>query len=136
MRHVLILGLACLLSINTLFADEVWNTDRGDVVYLEDMASGIAVFQLIEDGLETRFYLQGLAGNFSDRDANLGYWISSSGPNPNSCPAQMTGDDGFSGKSWGQVMISHHEPAFPSSWSMIYTKCFGPMSGILRGSPR
>ncbi|MBV6657678.1 MAG: hypothetical protein KI785_07930 [Devosiaceae bacterium] len=114
-------------------ADETWDTPAGTMVYLED-TKDMAIWEVAspQDGL-TRLYFPGLQGNFDNRSVHQGFWVRDTG---NECRASLTGPDGHSGQSWGEVTLVFHDSGFPSNWTMLIGSCFeGPSEPLAGQSP-
>ena len=128
MRIWMRVAALCLWPIAAL-ADEVWETERGLMVYLSEQ-DDVAIWELeIPNGLE-RLYFPGLAGNFADRGVHDGFWIASTGP---SCGSTLVGPDGHAGAAWGSVTLVFHDVGFPTNWTMLMGMCFGPPVDPLDG---
>lgn len=131
-----ILGLMALattavLSLSTTAAaDEAWQTARGEMIYLSDLAD-TAILQILTGEGETRYYFPGLASNFEDRSVHEGYWVSTE---PfGTCGGTLVGKDGFASQNFGRVTIVFDEPAFPTGWTMLEGFCWEEPRGSLIG---
>jgi hypothetical protein len=110
---------AALLLATPVAADEVWNSNWGQVVYLADVGS-TAVLTVPYSTDLAHIYLPGMAGNFEQRGLHDGYWISAdAGP----CDATMTGPDGVSSTNWGRVTLIFDNPAYPSGFTALWGIC-------------
>jgi len=121
---------AVALMASAVQADEVWTSELGDVIY-EDEIEGQAILSFpTENGARGRMYFPGLAGNFDDRSVHVGYWIL---PGPAECASDMTALDGWTSGDWGRVTIAFDGPAFPTSWTAIFGRCFDALEYPVRG---
>jgi hypothetical protein len=128
LRHLILTAFIYLLPFS-LLADEVWTTELGDVVY-ERETDGMAVLSVPLNEVQGLIYLPGLAGNYDDRSAHKGFWISDEvGP----CRTQMQSPEGLMSDSWGRVEIFFDNPAFPTGWTMQLGSCFADPDVTLRG---
>lgn len=132
--HRMLLAAAVALAVpSAAFADEIWTSDSGDVVY-ESEVDGTAIFSYGTDPSNRGYlYFPGLAGNYDNRSSHYGYWIS---PGQGSCLAPLTGADGFSSTNWGSLIIIFHKKAFPTGWTLMSGSCFGPLENTLVGTPK
>jgi len=121
---VVVTGLA-----GTAVADEAWTTEWGVVEYYDEIGS-IAVFS-VDDGL---LFIDGLAGNFTNRGAYSGYWVTSD-TSDGTCAQPAYDEYGGEYWVWGYVSISFIDPAFPSRWQASLTACDGPVVATINASP-
>lgn len=131
MRAILPAVLALTLAAPA-FADEVWSTARGDAIYAAEM-NGVAILTVPMGEGTARVYLPGLGGNYDNRSSHEGYWI---GDRAGSCPTALIGEDEVQSRQWGRVFVAFDGPAFPTSWTMMFGDCFGPLDRSVRGEAR
>ena len=112
-------------------ADEIWDTPRGQMIYLSDVLDA-AVFQLHAEEGEARYYFPGLAGDYSDRSVHHGYWISHEPLD--FCSSTLVGLDGFAGTYFGRATIVFDGPAFPTGWTILDGACWEEPFNALKGS--
>jgi len=113
------------------FADEMWSSDIGDIVYLADIGD-VAVLSY---GDGTGFaYVPGLPGAMESRNGGTfyGYWIETG---YDLCGATLIGPDGTSGNAWGQMVIEFDSASFPSGFTAQIGACFDPASDVIVASP-
>lgn len=121
---------AIMMCAPQAWADEVWGSNLGEVVYQSEI-DGFAVFTLAHpDGPRTVF-IDGLAGNHSDRVGYFtGYWVMASsdaaGKSVESCPVTILAANGEPYNVWGQVMIEFLSPTFPSGFMGYTGVCLDP----------
>lgn len=128
-RGCAVVGVGLVLSGGGAAADEVWETDQGRVVYLDDVGD-VAVWELVRADGVGRMYIPGLAGNFDNRGVHTGYWIADTG---GGCGAVLMGVDGFRGTQWGQLRVVFHDSGFPTDWTITLGRCFEDPEISLRG---
>ena len=110
---------ALLLLASPAAADEVWNSNWGQVVYLAD-AGSTAILTVPYATDVAHIYVEGLAANAEARGVHNGYWISAdAGP----CEATLTGPDGVSSTNWGRVTVIFDNPAYPSGFTALWGIC-------------
>ena len=130
------MALLALVAVLTLSAnasaDESWQTERGRVTYLSDVGD-TAVWQLLGEDGEVRFYFPGLGGNYSRRSVHEGYWISTE---PfGLCGGQLTGIDGFASPYFGRATLVFERSAFPTGWTLLQGFCWEDTRAWLVGTP-
>jgi hypothetical protein len=131
MRSLVFPALAAgLLAASPAIADEAWDSDAGEIIYAEDLEIH-AVFLLTQaDGIERRFFIRDLAGNYDDRIGWFdGYWVASNMPGKTTgdpCPFSIIAANGEAYDTWGQVAISFDSPVFPSGFTAVSGMCLEP----------
>jgi hypothetical protein len=110
-------------------ADEAWTTEQGVVEYYDEIGS-IAVFS-VDDGL---FFIDGLAGNYTNRGAYSGYWVTTD-TSSGTCAQPAYDEYGDEYWAWGYVSITFIDPAFPSRWQANLTVCDGPVVATINANP-
>ena len=125
-----IAGMAAIALAPSAVADEVWTTPEYDVVYEADR--GRTAIWSYGDGVGTVF-IDGLAGNFSDRGSYSGYWVQES--SSLRCDTYREGADGEPTYHWGQFELTFIDPAFPSRWYANFGLCDREPSIHLDGTP-
>ncbi|MCX7300738.1 MAG: hypothetical protein NTX73_10250 [Rhodobacterales bacterium] len=122
---------ALLLLATPAAADEVWNSNWGQVVYQADIGSTAVLSVPYATGMAS-LYIQGLGGNADQRGVHQAYWISTeTGP----CEATMTGPDGVSSTNWGVATVIFDKPEYPSGFTVLWGICMDPtMPQILRAT--
>jgi len=124
--------LGALLPATFAQADEKWRTDRGPVIYLEDVR-GVAIFQHISQQGEIRYYIPDLPAYLYDRGVHHGYWISSA--SDRHCGNKVAGIDDFTGWNHGTLTIHFDDYELPTGWTMVEADCDGPPRRILIAQP-
>ena len=126
--------LATLLLPSAALADEVWDTDAGQVIYEADEGD-VAILSYDTGGTERgHLYFPGLGGNFDDRGVHTGYWIAPGGEGE-SCGATLKGVNDIESMYWGRATLVFHEAAFPSAWTLLTGSCFGEPEASIVGTP-
>lgn len=125
------LTLAALLATPAL-ADEVWESDLGDIVY-QDEINGAAVFTFRSfDGYPATLVIPGLAGNFDNRGVHDAFWL---GDGPGYCLSSMTWE-GQTSQQWGSAVLIFDQPAYPTSFTVLMGDCFELQGYSIRATIR
>ncbi len=105
-------------------ADEVWTTESGPVEYLSDVGT-MAVLGVPQEGVS--IFVEGLAGNSSNRGTFLGYWVDYEITGDDvTCGQAATDEYGNESLSWGFVQMTFLDPSYPGRWTMSITRCDAP----------
>lgn len=131
MRSLVFPALAAgLLAAFPALADEAWDSDAGEIIYAEDIDNHAVLLLTQADGIERRFFIRDLAGNYDDRIGMFdGYWVASSMPGKTTgdpCPFSIIAANGEVYDTWGQVVVEFDSPAFPSGFTAISGICLEP----------
>ncbi|MGI3183942.1 hypothetical protein [Nioella aestuarii] len=111
------------------FADEVWSSPTGPIIYQED-AFGSAILSFTNvDGSAAELVIPGLAGNFTDRGVHHGYFI---GQGPLECDAALARPGGLASLDWGRAVVSFDRPNFPTGFTVTMSDCDYPLSYSIR----
>lgn len=117
-------ALPLTLTTAPAMADEVWYSQvAGEIVYAEEIGD-IAVFSFDrnQSGPLAYMYLEGLAGNYYEREGSFhGYWID---PTETGCSAELTGPDGVRSSNWGRIEIRFDRREFPTGFTAWVADCF------------
>lgn len=131
-------AFAMVTASGAAFADEVWATEIGDVIYEADLDNGMAVLSYpLEDG-EVRglAYIAGLAGEYEGRTGYDGVWMEPAIPADEGCDVEIAAPaTGEVSNSWGRVKLVFVDPDFPGSWVALRGECFGEPTEMLVGRP-
>ncbi len=120
------------------FADEVWQTETGAIIYEADLGH-VAVLSFPSDVIpggivaqseRARAYFPGLGGNFDNRSTHTGYWVATGTP---TCTATLTTLEAISTQTWGRVTVVFDGPAFPTSFTMYVGTCWDEPMIEMRG---
>ena len=131
-RLLTCLALICALPAIAA-ADEVWNSDMGEIVYLAD-ENGAAILSFTNvDAYPAELVIPGLAGNYDSRGVHEGYWI---GTGSGWCDSFMARPGGEASTNWGRALVSFDLPSFPTSFTLTLGDCFGPYSQVIRAEAR
>lgn len=128
MRGVL-WAAALVLSATTVMADEVWDTELGQIIYENDVEDQAILSFPADSGIRLMAYFPGLAGNYEYRNVHHGIWIM---PGLGDCPTEMTGIDGTSGSNWGRVVIGFDKPDFPTGFTALFGRCMEEPTNTVR----
>ena len=121
--------LACTFAPQKALADEVWSTEEYDVIYQEDR-NRTAIWSYGRDGL---IFIDGLAGEYTNRGSYTGYWTQSS--SFLRCDTYREGANGEPTYHWGRFEITFLGPEFPSHWQAGISLCDLEASIFLNGKP-
>ncbi|WP_300506886.1 hypothetical protein [Crocosphaera sp.] len=134
MKHNYFLLLLVFLNIlcmpKNAYGDEVWSTEEYNVIYLEDR-NKTAVWSY-GDG-RGHIFIDGLGGQFKDRDSYNGYWTQST--SSRRCDTFREGIDGKPTYHWGRFEITFIDPNFPSRWQAKFGLCDQNPTITLNGTP-
>ena len=116
-----IITLSTLLTITSLaFADEVWESTLGKVIYAEDIGP-TAMWTYTYNDKPGVIYILGLAGIYDNRGAYDGYWAESI--SKQRCDTQRTGPGKKPTYYWGRFYISFIDKGFPTHWTAKWGYC-------------
>lgn len=138
MRIPAIAVLTLTLLAAPAFADEVWTTPIGDVVYVKDLATGEAILSYPADdtGQLGYAYIDGLAGNYTTRGAYTGIWIENDIVAGEACNVSIADPEtGQPRNNWGRVELIFTEPDYPGGFVAIRGDCFDEPSDHLIAKP-
>lgn len=127
-----ILGLTLAGLATTSFpaiADEIWQTEEGSVIYLEDRNT-TAVWKYFNG----RVFIDGLGGVTRDRGSYQGYWVQES--SSVRCDTYREGIDGEPSYHWGRFEVTFLDSDFPSRWQAKWGICDREPSRVANGTPR
>ena len=118
---VLSLFAATTLGAMPALADEVWNSNIGEIAWEESLGDD-AVLRLGDgDGL-MRMIVPGLARDtMGGRGAYTGMWIAAEGDV--ACATQMVDPLGSKSEFWGTFTITFVNDGFPSDFAGVYGLC-------------
>ncbi|MGH1420844.1 MAG: hypothetical protein ACRBEQ_03430 [Hyphomonas sp.] len=119
-------------------ADEVWSTNIGDVIYEADLETGEAVLSYPATDTEARgqVFIDGLAGNYTQRGAFSGIWIEADQTEGEGCDVSVADPStGIAHNNWGRIEMIFTKPDFPGGFVMIRGNCFEEPSSYLIGTP-
>ena len=128
--------LAAVATAGFALADEVWNTEIGEVIYEADLQNGMAVLSYPTDGAARgRAFLAGLAGEYTGRTGYEGIWIETD-TEASLCDVAMAAPDtGEPSHNWGRVRVVFVDPDFPSTFVALRGDCFDDPSQMLVARP-
>lgn len=138
MIRKILAGLAVIGAATSgfAFADEVWSTEIGDVIYEIDLENGMAVLSYPTDGEDRgRAYLSGLAGVYTDRTGYEGIWIEAPSEGDLCDVAMVAPDSGETSSNWGRVRLVFVDPDFPSTFVAMRGNCFDEPTEMLVARP-
>lgn len=112
--------LAASSGTTAAVADEVWTSDMGEIVYLEDVGGAAILTFTTFDGTAGELIVPGLAGNADMRGVHEGLWIGTGEP---ICDTMMSRPGGAPSAEWGQALVVFDKPAFPTSFTVVMGWC-------------
>ncbi len=126
----LVIGSAVFIltvAPNIAFADEVWNSNYGRVVYQSDCGK-TAVWTYPQGTI----FIEGLAGVFSNRGIYHGYWV---GKSDIKCDTAREDGSGKLSNNWGRFSIHFTVPNFPMPWEAKWSYCESEPTFSWNGKP-
>ena len=123
------LALSVGMAAGVAAADEVWTTDLGEIVYLEDLGGSAVLTFTTPDGNPGEIIVPGLPGNADMRGIHEGYWIGTGEP---ICETRMARPGGPPSAEWGRAMVVFDKPAFPTSFTLVMDWCGAGYAASLR----
>lgn len=136
MKSIIAASLALAALALPAFADEVWSTPVGDVIYEDDLTTGEAVlsFPTGDPEIRSMAYFTGMAGVFTGRSYFEGVWTE---PEVGDACAVAIADPktGEPRHNWGRIQIVFTEPDFPGGWVAMRGSCFDTPDQFLVGKP-
>lgn len=106
------------------FADEVWESTKGRVVYETDLAA-TAIWSYRGDYHVGLIHIAGLAGILENRDTYEAYWVQNH--SDKECDSVRPTQNGGTSPYWGRIHITFIGEAFPYKWEAKWSYCNGPM---------
>ena len=129
---LLIFNTTLIISFNS-FADEVWNSNHGKVIYSEDSGT-TALWRYNDNGREGGIiYIENLAGIYSDRGSYDGYWAQDKGDVQ--CKTERDGVNGRTTAYWGRFHIDFIDKNHPSRWQATWGNCEQALTKNWKGIP-
>lgn len=121
---VISLGLiASLAALNSVQADEVWDSNSGRIVYEAEMGP-TAVWSYGNQQEPGVIYVLGLAKVYSNRTSYPGYWAKNT--SKKACDTQRPGINGQMTAYWGRFNVRFLDKNFPSRWEATWSYCDEP----------
>lgn len=102
------------------WADEVWDTKSGRVVYEAEMGP-TAVWTYGSQDNPGVIYLLGLAKVYENRGSYTGYWAKNQAKK--ACDTQRPGVQGKMTSYWGRFNVKFLDKNFPSRWEATWSYC-------------
>jgi hypothetical protein len=130
-------ALMAVFVVSPSFADEVWSSDAGPVIYETDVGDyAILTMQTSKNG-SYRIYVRGLAGNYDNRVGQFtGYWIATDPDIPSpECDVTIVTIDGQTTNLWGRVNMTFDSPSFPTGFSAQIGNCYDEPNVQWTGRP-
>ncbi len=124
-------GMSAVMASGA-FADEVWNTNLGKVVYADEIGS-TAVWTYKDGSRDGIIYIQGLAKVYTGRGSYDGYWAQHK--SNRACDTTREGIDGHMTAYWGRFHINFTDPDFPSRWQAKWGYCDDKPTNKWNGTP-
>ncbi len=125
-------AVSLLISLSVQ-ADEVWNSQLGQIVYARDVGP-VAVWTYKQGKAAGEIYVPGLAGIYSKRgNVYEGYWAQTEGGV--ACQSQRPGPDGKKTHFWGRFHLHLSSSEFPSAWTAQWGHCEQTPQQLLKAEP-
>lgn len=115
---LLLVGLGMMVS--PVQADEVWNSNVGQIIYAEDIGP-TTVFTYGTEQDPGVIYIVGLAKVYEGRGTYDGYWAKNHAKV--ACKTLRPGINGAMTPFWGRFQIRFLDANFPSRWEGAWTYC-------------
>ncbi len=132
-KTLFISALPAILCMNSsTFADEVWDSTVGTVIYADDIGPTAMWTYSLKD-IPGVIYILGLAGNYDNRGAYEGYWAQAT--SDQRCDTPRLGPNKTATYYWGRFHIHFMDKAFPSRWTAKLGFCDGVPTQGLDGKP-
>lgn len=127
--HLAIVSTVFFLATaqNSAFADEVWNSNYGKVVYQSDRGK-TAIWSYPAGAI----FIEGLAGVFNNRGVYHGYWVGKSNVK---CDTGREDSSGKLSNTWGRFSIRFTVPNFPMPWEAKWSYCEAEPTFSWNGNP-
>lgn len=123
--------LLALLVSQSSFADEVWNSNYGQVVYESEIGT-TAVWSYKANGVPGLIYIDNLAGIYQGRGYYQGYWVQTTSGRKCKTQRMMQGTPSY---YWGQFQIQFLDPDYPSRWEAKWSYCEQQPTALWQGTP-
>lgn len=118
------------VSAGPALADEMWQSNWGEIVYDSDIDE-VAVLTFEGGAL----LIDGLAGNYDARGEFTGLWVNYNIDEGEACETPVVDALGNEAWVWGRLDVHFVDAAFPSRWKADYTICDGPVAGTIAAEP-
>jgi hypothetical protein len=139
MRKIAMTALAACACVSApAVADEVWDSNAGMVVYLEDQGSTAVLQQMHPRYGELRVYVRGLGGNYDNRRGVFnGYWIATHPARAGwTCDVSIVMEDDQTSNVWGRVEMTFTTGGFPTGFVAHTGSCHSDATDSWTGQPR
>ncbi len=114
-------------------ADEVWDSDSGELVYQADEFGAAIISFTHPDGTPAELVIPDLAGNVDERYTHEAYWI---GESDMQCSAALARPGQFASLTWGRALVAFDNPSFPTSFTLTLGDCFWEVGYSMRAIAR
>lgn len=119
-----VLCLSALALSAPVWADEVWDSNFGRVIYETDIGP-TAIWSYRNNEYVGLINLVGLAGIYSNRGHYEGYWVQNK--SIKRCNTLRPTQNGETSPYWGRFHITFIDKDFPSRWEATWSYCNGEM---------
>ncbi|MAI91897.1 hypothetical protein [Ponticaulis sp.] len=135
-KHMLLVAATTLGLSGAAMADEVWSSERGNIVFLAELETGEAIIGAPVGDSMIRMIFPGLAFNYENRGMHNGIWIADDmvGTLPECDFSIVDPQTGVSSSSWGRAEILFFEKGYPSDIILTAGTCFGEPEEMLSGT--
>ena len=114
--------LALMLAGNIAVADEIWDSNSGQIVYEAEMGP-TAVWTYGTPQEPGVIYLLGLAKVYENLGSYTGYWAKNTAREK--CDTVRPGVQGQMTPYWGRFNVTFIDKNFPSRWEATWSYCDG-----------
>lgn len=129
----ILIGMLLLSLPMVAYADEVWESTRGRVVYETDLAA-TAIWSYRDKYHVGLIHIAGLAGIVENRDTYEAYWVQNH--SDKKCASLRPTQNGGTSHYWGRIHIEFIGKTFPYEWKAKWSYCNDPMQKTLwEGKP-
>lgn len=124
--------LILIFNVPTIIADEVWNSNYGQIVYAKDV--GVTAYWTYKyNGESGIIFIPGLAGIPERRGNYEGYWAQNK--SGTRCQYARPGIDDEPTYYWGKFHIQFTDLNFPTRWTALWSYCEETPSSVWDGTP-
>ncbi|MEM9738578.1 MAG: hypothetical protein AAF829_01825 [Pseudomonadota bacterium] len=131
---------AFVIAGTPAFADEVWSSEIGDIIYESDLYNGQAVLSYPlpddgEEGVRGLAFVDDLALNYDNRSVHGGIWIEPETGDQGCATAVLDPTTNQPSTNWGRIELIFLTNAFPSGFVVKRGSCFEEPSNVLVAKP-
>ena len=134
--RILTLALGALMAAAPALADEVWDSNMGEIAWLETRGAD-AYLGVVDPGGSVMVHMMvpGLGADMmGGRGAYTGIWVAGEGDV--ACVTDMVAPDGSKSPYWGSFTLTFVNEDFPSDFAGAYGDCLDAPSMPLQAHAR